>query len=124
MKKPKIKEFKIKVPVYSTEKQAGPFKYNDVIGRLTKELELYNVSDSIARVAFRKSNKTQQKVIKKVDHFKCDIGDAPNSIPALLLKVTTFNTNLLDGYTEEPDGVIRVFGKTTQLGYEHNYMLF
>jgi len=120
----KIKEYKIKVPVYATEKVSVNFTYEEAISRLEKELEIYSENKDIKRVAFRRSNKTQQKVIQKIETFRQQIGEEAEAIPALLLKVTTYNTNLLDGYTEEPDGSIKVFEKRTKLGSEKNYMLF
>lgn len=123
-KEKKIKEYKIKVPVSATEKVLANFTYEDAISRLEKDIEIYNENNEIRRVAFRKSNKTQQKVIQKIDTFRYQIGEDSDAIPALLLKVTTYNTNLLDGYTEEPDGSIKVFGTQTKLGSEKNYMLF
>jgi len=123
-KEKKIKDYKIKVPVYATEKQLVNFTYEDAISRLEKELEVYSENLSIPRVAFRRNNKTQQKVIQKIETFRHQIGEDAESIPVMLLKITTYNTNLLDGYTEEPDGSIKVFGTKTKLGSEMNYMLF
>jgi len=123
-KEKKIKEYKIKVPVSATEKVLANFTYEDAILRLEKDIEIYNENNEIRRVAFKRSNKTQQKVIQKIDTFRYQIGEDAEAIPALLLKVTTYNTNLLDGYTEEPDGYIKMFDTRTKLGSEKNYMLF
>lgn len=127
MAKRKIQEKKpytVKVPVYATEVKEGSYTYEDVISRLKQELDNYNNNTSIGRVAFNRSNKTQRKVIQKVDYYEYLYGEEPNAIPSLLLKTTTFNTNIHDAYTEDPDGTIRVLSDVTKLVSEHNYMLF
>lgn len=127
MAKRKIQEKKpytVKVPVYATEVNEGSYTYEEVITRLKQELENYNNNTSIGRVAFNRSNKTQRKVIQKVDCFEYSYGEEPNVVPCLLLKTTTFNTNIHDAYTEDPDGTIRVLSDATKLVSEHNYMLF
>lgn len=118
------KPFVVKVPVYATEVKEGSFTYESVITRLKEELNNYNNNADIGRVAFNRSNKTQRKVIQKVDYFDCPYGEDSNEIPTLLLKTTTFNTNIHDAYTEDSDGTIRVLSDTTKLVSEHNYMLF
>lgn len=120
----KTKEYKIKVPVYATEKISSNLTYEDSISRLETVLKVYSENINFPRVAFRRNNKTQQKVIQKIETFRKQIGEDAESIPLLLLKVTTYNTNLLDGYTEEPDGSIKVFGTRTKVGSEKNYMVF
>lgn len=65
----KIKEYKIKVPLSATEKVLANFTYEDALLRLEKDIEIYNENNEIWRVAFRRSNKTQQKVIQKIDTF-------------------------------------------------------
>jgi hypothetical protein len=119
-KEKKIREFRVKVPVYATEIKEGTFGYNDMITRLKKELDTYNNNSDIERVSFNKSNKTQRKVIKKVDCFDYNI----ENMPILLLKTTTFNTNIHDGFTEEMGSTTQIFSNGTKLGSEHNYMLF
>ena len=124
-KKERIKKpYTVKVPVYATEVKEGSFTYEEVIVRLKKELDNYNENTSIGRVAFNKNNKTQRKVIQKVDYFEYAYGEDPNAVPLLLLKTTSFNTNIHDAYTEDPDGTIRVLSDVTKLVSEHNYMLF
>lgn len=88
-KEKKIKEYKIKVPVSATEKVLANFTYEDAILRLEKDIEIYNENNEIRRVTFKRSNKTQQKVIQKIDTFRYQIGEDAEAIPALLLKVTT-----------------------------------
>jgi len=83
-------------------------------------LDNYNNNNSIERVSFTKNNKTQRKVIDKVSYFEYAIGD----IPILLFKTITFNTNIHDGFTTNPDGNTQVFSNRTKFGSEHNYMLF
>lgn len=124
-KKEQVKKpYTVKVPVYATEVKVGSFRYEDVMNRLKIELDNYNNNTSIGRVAFNRNNKTQRKVIQKVECFEYFFGEEPNQIPLLLLKTTSFNTNIHDAYTEDPDGKIRVLSDVTKLVSEHNYMLF
>ena len=89
-KKERIKKpYTVKVPVYATEVKEGSFTYEEVIVRLKKELDNYNENTSIGRVAFNKNNKTQRKVIQKVDYFEYAYGEDPNAVPLLLLKTTS-----------------------------------
>jgi hypothetical protein len=123
----KIKEFKVKVPVYATKIVEGSFTYNVVIDGIKKALDNYNMrgdGDSGSFIAFNKSNKTQRKVIQKVDFFDYNLGEEPCCVPTLLLKTTTYTTNIHDAYTVDTDDTIRVFDNATKLGNEHNYMLF
>lgn len=124
MTKKEKKPYKVKVPVYATEVNEGSFTYDEVILRVKKDLDNYNNNASIGRVAFNKSNKTQRKLIKKVEYFEYTFGEESNSIPVLLLKTTSYNTNIHDAYTEDPDGTIRVLSDVTKLVSEHNYMIF
>ncbi|MEI6091955.1 MAG: hypothetical protein WCR42_15995 [bacterium] len=119
---PKMKEYKIKVPVFLTEKNKGNFSYESVISRIETELKHYNSSEQIPRIAFKRQNKTQQKVISSINSHKFILGDDDLKVPALFLQVTTYNTNLLDGYTEQ-DGTIKVFDNKTKLGSEKNFMI-
>lgn len=118
------KPYTVKVPVYATEIKEGSFTYEEVTTRLKQELDNYNTNTSIGRVAFNRSNKTQRKVIEKVECFDYVYGEEPNTAPLLLLKTTSFNTNIHDAYTEDLDGTIRVLSDATKLVSEHNYMLF
>lgn len=118
------KPYTVKVPVYATEIKEGSFTYEEVTTRLKQELDNYNTNTSIGRIAFNRSNKTQRKVIQKVEYFDYVYGEEPNIAPLLLLKTTSFNTNIHDAYTEDLDGTIRVLSDATKLVSEHNYMLF
>jgi len=122
----KQKELKVKVPVYATQIIEGVVTNDNMLSTLKRMLDNYNEHGLVdgGFVAFNRSNKTQLKVIQKVEHTDHILGENANSKPVVLLKTTTYNTNIHDASTVDADGTIRVFSNATKLVSEHNYMLF
>ena len=63
-------------------------------------------------------NKTKKTVISKIIPSDVKIGD----VPALLLQINAFNTNLYDGYFEGSERI--QFTRDNKIGSESNFVLF
>lgn len=117
-------EFRISIPVFSTEKREGSYTFDEIMNNTTHIIQNYNNNlDAVERVSFVRKNKTQKKIIKSIDVTQHSIGDNPFNVPVLLLQVHTYNINILEGFTEDPNGERKDLGKMTKLGSEHNYIL-
>lgn len=116
-KKPKT--YNIKMPVYTTslmDKEEGLFgkvNYDDMISFLEKKLSSFTFP-----ISSDNRNKTKKTVISKIVSNEVKIGE----VPALLLQINAFNTNLYDGYFEGEEKI--TFAKDNKIGSDSNYVLF
>lgn len=117
----KEKSFIIKVPVYSSEliikgnDLFGGVTFKDMICYAKKKINEYQSQES--KVSRNKRNKVQKKEIDNVECIDCCIGDRP----CALLKISAYNTNLLDGYLET-DQKIKL-KQEYKLGSDNYYIL-
>ncbi|MBK8805527.1 MAG: hypothetical protein IPO21_02295 [Bacteroidales bacterium] len=117
----KEKSFIIKVPVYSSElilkgnDLFGGVTFNDMIRYAKKKITEYQLQES--KVSKNRRNKVQKKEIDNVECIDCKIGERP----CALLKISAYNTNLLDGYLET-DQKIKL-KQEYKLGSDNYYLL-
>lgn len=113
--------YKIKVPVYSSElieKNNGLFEvlsYVNMVEHVDKKISDYILHKP--PVKRKKRSKVKEIEIQNVESFEYFV----ETIPCRLLKITAFNTNLIDGFLET-DTKINL-SKSDKLGSETNYML-
>lgn len=117
----KEKSFAIKVPVFASELILNAndlfsgASYTDMINYAKKKIDIY-ISNPI-KISKEKRNKTQTKEIDKILYFDHIIGE----VPALLIKISAYNTNLYDGYVEiEQKIALKVENK---VGSDNNYVV-
>lgn len=112
---------KIKVPIFSSEmieNQKGMFEeadYSSMIRFIKDKIDKFNQNKPIIKKS--KFNKVKETQIANIEYFDFDF----ESIPTLLIKITAFNTNLIDGFVEI-DTKIK-FQKNHKLGSETNFVL-
>lgn len=117
--KNKEKSYLIKMPVFttiSTDKEYGFFdniNYNDMIDLLKKK-----INDFKNPIEQNGKNKAIKTVVDKVDYEDVSIGD----VPALLLNISSYKTNLYNGYFENTEKI--KFRKDNRIGSDSNYVLF
>lgn len=117
-KQQKPKTYNIKMPVYTTylmDKEEGLFgkvTYEEMITFLKN-----NLSSSSLPISSDNRNKTKKTVISKITPTEVKIGD----IPALLLQINAFNTNLYDGYFEGSEKI--KITRDNKIGSDSNYVL-
>lgn len=115
--KPKV--YTIKMPVYTTimmneeEGLFGKTTYDELIAFLKNKLSSFSTP-----IYTDNRNKTKKTVISKIDSKDVSIGD----VPALLLQINAFNTNLYDGYFEGNEKIN--FTRDNKIGSDSNYVLF
>ena len=115
--KPKL--YTIKMPVYTTsmmDEEEGLFgktTYEELISFLKGRLSLF-----VSPISTDNRNKTKKTVISKINPTDVSIGD----VPALLLQINAFNTNLYDGYFEGNEKIN--FTRDNKIGSDSNYVLF
>ena len=115
--KPKL--YTIKMPVYTTsmmddvEGLFGKTTYEELISFLKGRL-----SSFVSPIFTDNRNKTKKTVISKINPTDVSIGD----VPALLLQINAFNTNLYDGYFEGNEKIN--FTRDNKIGSDSNYVLF
>lgn len=115
----KTKTYNIKMPVYTThmmDNEDGFFNrvtYDEMISYLKDKLVNYKLP-----ICSDNRNKTKKTVISKIIPSDVKIGD----IPALLLQINAFNTNLYDGYFEGSERI--KFTRDNKIGSESNFVLF
>ena len=115
--KPKL--YTIKMPVYTTsmmddvEGLFGKTTYEELISFLKSRL-----SSFVSPIFTDNRNKTKKTVISKINPTDVSIGD----VPALLLQINAFNTNLYDGYFEGNEKIN--FTRDNKIGSDSNYVLF
>lgn len=112
---------KIKVPIFSSEiieNMKGMFdeaNYQAMIKLIKDKLDKFNEIRPIIRKS--RFNKVKETQIASVEYFDYDF----ESTPTLLIKITAFSTNLIDGFVEI-DTKIK-FKKNNKLGSETNFIL-
>ena len=117
--KDKPKVYSIKMPVYTTsmiDQEEGLFgkaTYEDMITFLKNRLSSFS-----SPISTDNRNKTKKTVISKINSTQVTIGD----VPALLLQINAFNTNLYDGYFEGNEKIN--FTRDNKIGSDSNYVLF
>lgn len=115
--KPKL--YTIKMPVYTTsmmddvEGLFGKTTYEELISFLKGRL-----SSFVSPFFTDNRNKTKKTAISKINPTDVSIGD----VPALLLQINAFNTNLYDGYFEGNEKIN--FTRDNKIGSDSNYVLF
>lgn len=118
-KNEKPKTYIIKMPVYTTsvmDEEEGLFgktTYDELITFLKNKLASFNTP-----ISTDNRNKTKKTVIRKIDSTEVTIGN----VPAVLLKINAFNTNLYDGYFEGSEKIN--FTRDNKIGSDSNYVLF
>lgn len=117
--KEKPKAYSIKMPVYTTstmDKEEGMFgkaTYEEMMAFLKNRLSSFS-----SPISTDNRNKTKKTVISKINSSQVTIGD----VPALLLQINAFNTNLYDGYFEGNEKIN--FTRDNKIGSDSNYVLF
>lgn len=117
-KETKEKSYNIKIPVYTTtmmDQTVGLFEdvsYNDMIKMIKSKLLKFSTPISSSN-----RNKTKQTVIKTITCHDINI----ESVPALLLQISAFNTNIYDGYFEANEKIN--ITKDNKIGSDTNYIL-
>ena len=118
-KKSKPQSYKIKIPVYTTEVIS---KSNDLFGTSYDDMisVIKNKINKFSTRAFENRNSTKKTVINHIECIDHQLGDRP----CLLLRISAYTTNLLDGYFKEaninePIG----FKKDSEIGSNHNFIM-
>ncbi|UVD79375.1 hypothetical protein NWE55_14780 [Myroides albus] len=113
---------KIKVPIFSSEikdrTEGGLFEfnnYNSLIDYIKSKIDKFNESKKV--VTQSKSSKVKEMQISKIEYFDSEF----EKVPTLLLKVTAYNTNLLDGFVEIDEK--KELKSTDKVGSDTNFML-
>ena len=121
MKENKLKE-KIKVPIFSSEikdmNNTGLFESldcNSLIANIKNKITEF--VDSKIVVTQSRTNKVKELQISNIEYTESTF----EGVPTLLLKITAYNTNLLDGFVETEEK--RDLKKTDKVGSDTNYML-
>lgn len=119
LKQEKPKTYNIKMPVYTTsmmdqeEGMFGRVSYPEMIQFLKSRLSKFTLP-----ISYDNRNKTKKTVISKIKSTEVKIGD----VPALLLQINAFNTNLYDGYFEGSEKI--KITRDNKIGSDSNYILF
>ena len=119
LKQEKPKTYNIKMPVYTTsmmdqeEGMFGRVSYPEMIQFLKSRLSKFTLP-----ISYDNRNKTKKTVISKIKTTEVKIGD----VPALLLQINAFNTNLYDGYFEGSEKI--KITRDNKIGSDSNYVLF
>jgi hypothetical protein len=112
------KSYNIKIPVYTTtmlNQDVGLFEnvsFQDMIQMIKKRLNNFKNPISSSN-----RNKTKKTVVSSISYKDIKIGD----VPALLLQISAFNTNMYDGYFEANEKI--PITKDNKLGSETNFVL-
>ncbi len=118
---PKPKTYTIKIPVYTSEQVVkavdlfGGVTHKHMLDFAIKKISDYNNQE--IKITSDKRNKTKKKEIDTVQYTKHNIGN----IPVLLLKISAYNTNLLDGYVVTDKRV--EFNPKDRIGSDNNFMM-
>lgn len=113
---------KIKVPIFSSEikeiNERGLFEspdYNSLINYIKGKIDSFVERKSV--ITQSRSNKVKEMQISNIEYFDSTF----ENIPILLLKITAYNTNLLDGFVETEEK--RELKTTDKIGSDTNYVL-
>lgn len=114
----KEKSYNIKIPVYTTtmlDQSVGLFEnvsFQDMVQMIKKRLD-----DFKSPISSSNRNKTKKTVVSDISYQDVQIGN----VPALLLQISAFNTNMYDGYFEANEKI--PIAKDNKLGSENNFIL-
>lgn len=121
--KEKIKSYSIKIPIYISDSkidEISNFPFEELI--LSQDLLVTNLISKIDShntkklvLTSGKRNKTTTKNVNEVNYEKINFGNDS----ALLLKITSFNSNLYDGFIEKDTRI--QLNKDDKIGSEHYY---
>lgn len=117
----KEKSYLIKVPVYTSEmiEEAndlfGGVTYSDMVSFVHRKIDEYK--ENPQKVSRIRRNKVLKKEIENVEYINSNIGNRP----CILLKISAYNTNLIDGYVEL-DTKIQL-KQNHKLGSDNNFIL-
>ncbi len=113
---------KIKVPIFSSEikelNESGLFEspdYNSLITYIKSKVDSFKEKKTV--ITQSRSNKVKEMQISNIEY----IDSTFENIPILLLKITAYNTNLLDGFVETEEK--RELKSTDKIGSDRNYVL-
>lgn len=118
-KKEQQKTYIKKMPVYTTsiiEEETGLFgamNYSDLVEILKNAINTFPFP-----IEHKSNNKAMVIVIDGITPIEVKIGE----VPALLLKISSYKTNLMDGYFESSEKIH--FQKNNKIGSDGNYVLF
>ena len=116
-----LNQYFIKIPVYvsefkfESEGMFGGVTYKHMIQGLIKKIDEYNGNSG--EIKNYKKKKTFERRVKGITYQEIKIGDSST----LLLKMTAYNTNYLDGFYEKGDKV--PLTKEAKIGSDNNFML-
>jgi hypothetical protein len=117
-----ITKHKIKVPIFSSEikdiNESGLFEthnYDSLIAYVKKQISLF--IDQKTVITDSRSNKVKEMQISNIQYTDSTF----ENIPILLLKITAYNTNLLDGFVETEKKM--ELKSTDKVGSDTNFML-
>ncbi|QJD77029.1 hypothetical protein [Spirosoma rhododendri] len=114
-------QYVIKVPVYVSEIKTGSdelfggVSFKHMIDSLVRKIDEYNSNSG--EIKTYKKKKTFERVIKGIEYHEIPIGLRSG----LLIKMTSYNTNYMDGFYEESSRV--PLTKRTKIGSDNNFML-
>lgn len=108
----------IKVPVYMTTPVS--IGEDEMFGGTYEEMiqNLKNLLDSFSEVSKSLRNKTKRTVIDKIVYKDCDF----KGVPALLLRINAYSTNMNDGYYES-ENQREELGSMGRVGSNTNFVL-
>ncbi len=111
----------IKVPIFSSEiitSERGLFdeaSYDSMLKFVKDKVDYFNLHKP--PVKSNRRNKIKETQISEVEYFDYEL----EGVPTLLLKITAYNTNLIDGYFENEEKII--LEKNHKLGSVNNFVL-
>lgn len=117
----KEKTYLIKVPVYiselleSSDEIFGGISYPEMINKIKDKIDLFNENSSSIKV--ERKNKVFVKQVKNIEYFDASFSEDP----ALLLRITAFNTNYQDGFFEESERLLLT--SKSKIGSATNFVL-
>lgn len=108
----------IKVPVYMTTPVS--LEEDEMFGGTFEEMiqNLKDLLDGFSEVSKSLRNKTKRTVIDKIVYKDCDY----KGVPALLLRINAYSTNMNDGYYESEDQREEL-GSMGRVGSNTNFVL-
>ena len=113
--------FEIKIPVYSSEligEEQGLFagpSYHDMIRYVHNKISTFQ--ENLPKISKNKRNKLMTTEVADIKYFDFTIGP----VPVVLVQVSAYNTNLLDGYVETEKKI--TLQQDHKLGSDNNFFL-
>lgn len=113
---------KIKVPIFSSEikerTEGGLFEFNSfnsLVDYVKGKIDKFNESKRV--ITQSRNSKVKELQISKIEYAESEF----EKVPTLLLKITAYNTNLLDGFVEIEEK--KELKNTDKVGSDTNFML-